>query len=71
MNNLIQHKNCSGAVEFSKSDGVFYGKVLGVGALISYEGATAEELEKDFHEAVDEYLILCERGKDCRTAADI
>ena len=71
MSNLIQYKNHMGTVEFSKSDGVFYGKVLGVRALISYEGATVEELGKDFHEAVDEYLILCERGKDCRTAADI
>ena len=56
MNNLIQYKNHLGTVELSKGDGVFYGKVLNVGALVSYEGATVDELEKDFHEAVDEYI---------------
>lgn len=56
MSSLIQYRNHVGTVEFSKNDGVFYGKVLEINALISYEGATVEELEKDFHEAVDEYI---------------
>ena len=58
MSSLIQYKNHLGTVEFSKSDGMFYGKVLGVNELISYEGTAAEELEKDFHEAVNEFLLI-------------
>ena len=34
----------NGSVEFSESDGVFYGKVQGVKSLISYEGKDAKEL---------------------------
>ncbi|MCD7748397.1 MAG: type II toxin-antitoxin system HicB family antitoxin [Firmicutes bacterium] len=60
MNNTMSYKDYVGSVEFSESDGVFFGKVMGTRALISYEGTSANELVSDFHEAVDEYLKLCE-----------
>lgn len=56
MNNTISYKGYNGSVEFSESDGVFYGKVQGVKSLISYEGKDAKELIYDFHQAVDDYL---------------
>ena len=60
MNNTIKYNDYVGSVEFSETYGVFYGKVMGIRALISYEGTTAQELINDFHSAVDEYLELCE-----------
>ena len=60
MNNTMEYKGYVGSVEFSEADGVFYGKVQGIRSLISYEGETARELIQDFHEAVDDYLVLCE-----------
>ncbi|RGE65319.1 type II toxin-antitoxin system HicB family antitoxin [Anaerotruncus colihominis] len=62
MNNIMEYKNYIGSVEFSESDGVFFGKVLGIRAMISYEGTTAKELVDDFHGAVDDYLALCEEA---------
>lgn len=59
MSNTMEYKGYLGSVEFSEADGVFFGKVLGIRALISYEGATAKELVEDFHGAVDDYLALC------------
>lgn len=59
MNNTMTYKNYIGSVEFSEEDGLLYGKVLGIRSLISYEGTTATELVKDFHDAVDEYLKTC------------
>ena len=53
MNNIIKYKGYIGSVEFSESDGIFYGKVQGIRSLISYEGTTANELITDFHDAVD------------------
>ena len=50
--------------EFSEEDKIFYGKVLGIRSLISYEGENATELIDDFHQAVDDYLEVCkETGK--------
>lgn len=56
----MKYKDYIGSVEFSESDGVFFGKVMGIRALISYEGETAKDLVEDFHGAVDDYLALCE-----------
>ena len=65
MKNTMEYKGYVGNVEFSEEDEVFFGKVIGIRSLISYEGATAKELIKDFHDAVDDYLALCEaEGKD-------
>ena len=59
MSNTMEYKGYLGSVEFSETDGVFFGKVLGIRSLLSYEGTTAKELVEDFHGAVDDYLELC------------
>ena len=59
MNNTMEYKGYVGSVEFSEEDALFHGKVLGIRALISYEGTNAAELVTDFHGAVDDYLELC------------
>ncbi|MCD7954402.1 MAG: type II toxin-antitoxin system HicB family antitoxin [Lachnospiraceae bacterium] len=60
MNNTMSYRGYTGSVEFSETDGIFFGKVMGIRALISYEGETAKDLVGDFHSAVDDYLELCE-----------
>lgn len=59
MKNIMKYKGYIGSVEFSESDSIFFGKVQGIQALISYEGTDARELVSDFHSAVDDYLSLC------------
>ena len=60
MNNTMEYKGYIGSVEFSQEDSIFYGKVQGIRALISYEGENAHDLVADFHGAVDDYLAICE-----------
>ena len=60
MNNTIIYKGYIGSVEFSETDRVFHGKVQGIRSLVSYEGSNADELINDFHEAVDDYLDMCQ-----------
>ena len=57
--NTIQYKGYVGSVEFSEEDRIFYGKVMGVRSLISYEGENEKELFNNFHAAVDDYLKTC------------
>lgn len=59
MKNTMEYKGYVGSVEFSEEDCLFFGKVLGIRSLISYEGADAKQLVKDFHDAVDLYLETC------------
>ena len=59
MKNTLEYKDYIGSIEFSEEDGVFFGKVMGIRSLISYEGTNAKELIEDFHGAVDDYLEIC------------
>ena len=59
MNNTIQYKSYVGSVQFSEDDSIFYGKVLGIRSLISYEGENVKEFIDDFYQAVDDYLAFC------------
>jgi predicted HicB family RNase H-like nuclease len=59
VSNTMEYKGYIGSVEFSPEDELFFGKVLGIRALISYEGTDAKGLVEDFHDAVDGYLAMC------------
>ena len=56
----LQYKGFLGSVEFSEADGVFFGKIEGINALVNFEGESVKELTDAFHEAVEDYLIFCE-----------
>lgn len=60
MSNTIEYKGYLGSIEFSEEDGMFFGKVMGIRSLISYEGENAHDLIESFHGAVDDYLEMCE-----------
>ena len=65
MKNTMEYKGYIGSVEISEKDGIFFGKVLGIRSLISYEGENYKEFCEDFHGAVDDYLVSCEaEGKE-------
>jgi len=59
----LNYKGYTGSIEYSREDNLFFGKVIGIRSLISYEGKTGEELEKDFQEAVNSYLEDCVDNK--------
>lgn len=63
MNKLLSYKDYLGTVEYSLNDKVFFGEVLGIKSLLSYQGNTIEELEEDFKETIEDYLDLCSRKK--------
>ena len=56
---MLNYKDYSGTVEYSTSDNVLFGKVLGIKGLISYEGDNVHALRKDFESAIDDYLAEC------------
>ena len=61
----LHYRNYVGSVELSEEDGVFHGKVIGIKALISFEGDSVNAIISDFHKAVNEYLSFCvKNGKE-------
>ncbi len=63
MKGYLKYKDYLGSVEYSEKDDCLYGRVMGIRGLISYEGNSLEELKRDFYQAVDDYLKLCEQQK--------
>jgi predicted HicB family RNase H-like nuclease len=60
----MEYKDYQGSVQYNDEDRVFYGKVMFVRPLLSYEGTDVASLRESFHQAVDDYLELCEeQGK--------
>ena len=60
MSSLLSYKNYNGTVEYSKEDNCLFGKVIGIKSLLSYEGDSVKELERDFQNVIDTYLEDCE-----------
>lgn len=64
MNNIIEYKGYYGSVEFNAEDDVFFGKILGINDLVTFEGESTKGIKKAFADAVDDYLETCkELGK--------
>ncbi|MCL2838004.1 MAG: type II toxin-antitoxin system HicB family antitoxin [Oscillospiraceae bacterium] len=65
MNNVLEHNGYVGKIEFSSDDNCFFGKILGINDLVSFEGSSVDEIKSAFSEAVDDYLEMCaENGKE-------
>jgi predicted HicB family RNase H-like nuclease len=60
MKNTLKYKGYTGNVSFDGEDKVFHGRVLGITDVIGFEGGSVLALEKDFHEAIDDYLETCQ-----------
>jgi len=57
----LTYKGYKGSVEYSEADKCLFGKVVGLNKdLILYEGDSIEELQRDFENAIDDYLAGCE-----------
>ena len=61
---MLKHKGYTGHVEYDGEARLFHGEVLDVSDVITFQGTTADELERAFRDSVDDYLDWCaERGE--------
>ncbi|HHF6577185.1 TPA: type II toxin-antitoxin system HicB family antitoxin [Haemophilus influenzae] len=71
MSKVLEYKNFIGSVKFSLEDNLLFGKILHVNGLVTYEGATLDELREEFKLAVDDYIEYCqENGIDAHKSYD-
>jgi len=59
MANTIEYKGYIGSIEYSSEDKCFFGKLEMIDDLVTFEAISAQELEDNFHNAVDDYLETC------------
>jgi predicted HicB family RNase H-like nuclease len=56
---MLKYKNYTGMVEYDSDGKIFTGEVLGLRAVITFEGRSPEELEESLRQSVDLYLEMC------------
>jgi predicted HicB family RNase H-like nuclease len=54
---MLAYKGYIGTVE--AEDGVFFGRVVGLRDVITFQGTTFAEVERAFHDSIDDYLAFC------------
>jgi predicted HicB family RNase H-like nuclease len=59
MSQTLEYKGYNGSVLFSAEDKILHGSVLGIRDAVVYDGNDVRSLEKNFQNAVDEYLAFC------------
>lgn len=65
MANTIEYNGYIGSIEYSQEDKCFYGKLEMIDDLVTFEATNTEELEKNFYNAVDGYIVTCkELGRE-------
>ena len=60
MSNVLQYKGYRTQIQYSVEDGVLHGKIEGIKDLVCFEAENVSEIEMEFHNAVDDYLSMCE-----------
>ena len=56
---MIEYKGYVAKVEFDDSVDLFHGEVINTQDVITFQGASVEELHKAFEESVEDYLAFC------------
>lgn len=60
----MNYNGYTAKIDLNEEEGIFYGEVLGIVDVITFQGKTVPQLRKAFRESVDDYLEFCkERGE--------
>ena len=61
---MMKYKEYIGKVEYDYEAKLFHGEVVGLKDIITFQGTTVKEIEKEFKKSVEDYLMWCkERGE--------
>lgn len=64
LKNILEYKGYHTKIEFDSEELVLRGKIEGINDLVNFECEDIKDVEKEFHEAVEDYLAFCkEVGK--------
>ncbi len=57
---MIEYKGYIGVVEFDAEIDLFHGAVININDVISFYGASVDELRQEMRKSVDEYVAFCQ-----------
>lgn len=61
---MLKYKGYVGHVIYDDEGKIFHGELLGMRAVVTFQGTSVEEIESAFHDSVDDYLEWCEERNE-------
>ena len=62
---MMEYKGYFGKVEFDDEADIFYGEVINLRDIVTFQGETVTELRNAFRDSIDDYLDFCaSRGEE-------
>ena len=55
----MEYKGYHAYIRYSDEDKLFTGEVIGINDSLGFHGSSVDELEKMFHQTIDNYLDMC------------
>ena len=56
---MLNYKGYTGHAEFDDEAGIFYGEVLELRDVVTFQRTSVDELERAFKDSIDDYLEFC------------
>jgi|ERR1041385_8140570 predicted HicB family RNase H-like nuclease len=69
MSTRLEYRGYKTAITYSEPDDTWHGKLELPSDLVSFEGSSIMEVVRDFKDAVDDYIAVCEQVHKARTYA--
>lgn len=64
-NNILEYKGYHTKVEYDANANILTGVILGINDFVNFEADNLQDVEKEFHSAVDDYVFYCKQmGKE-------
>ena len=62
---MMQYKGYQAEVAFDDTDGVWYGRIIGIRDVVTFQAEDPADLERELVVSVEDYLAFCaEQGVD-------
>ncbi|OQX10088.1 MAG: antitoxin HicB [Desulfobulbaceae bacterium A2] len=59
MSSVMTYKGYTARIEYDNRDKILVGRLAGIRDIVSFHGESVPELEKAFHESVNDYIQAC------------
>lgn len=58
---MMSYKGYYATVQFDSEAKIFHGEVLGINDVVTFQGTSVTQLEKEFQMSVEDYLDFCKK----------
>jgi predicted HicB family RNase H-like nuclease len=62
---MMEYKGYIGTVTYDDQARIFHGEVINTRDVITFQGKTVRQIEKAFHDSIDDYIEFCESEGVC------